>query len=60
MKTINLINMILCFSTVVFGGEVKNKETDNKKAQIEAEASSENPILVGSWNIWKRMIHLTT
>lgn len=38
--------MVLFFSPAVFGGDVKNKETIDKKMEIEAGASSENPIHV--------------
>lgn len=38
--------MALCFSPVVFGGDIKNKEAAGKKTEIEAGASSENPIRV--------------
>lgn len=38
--------MALCLSPVVLGGDVKNKEAEDKKMKIEAGASSENPIPV--------------
>lgn len=38
--------MMLFFSPVVFSGDIKNKEAADKKMEIEAGASSENPIRV--------------
>lgn len=46
MKIIKLISMVLCFSPVVLGGDVKNKEATDQKIEIEAGVSSENPIRV--------------